>query len=177
MPKEKEPRKRTPPGLRWKKSSCPPTGGKPLAHAALTAALSAGQLEFTPEELDSFSIEGLEWKSYIRIDGTDTYYFPLRPPRKDPPALVVAVGIFILLSVYGFFWSLWKMGFHSYEFFTELDVRSPTGMAWVISTAVFVGYFYYYCFFPEGQLARDAVAQRGGGRVTQDPAAAAKKHD
>ena len=158
-------RKKPAPGRRWKRLAYPPTGGVELLHAGLQEALARGQTEFTQEELDGLQVEGLEWKSYIKV-GAELYFQPLRPPRKDPPILVVAIGIFVLLSVYGFFWMLWKWSLHSYEFFAELDVASPVGAAIALASAAFVALTLYYMFYPEGQLARDAVAQRGAGRVT-----------
>ena len=81
--------------------------------------------------------------------------------------LVVAIiGIFVVLSIYGFFWALWNMGYSSYEFFSELDVTSPSGAVIALLSAFLVVATLYYVLFPEGQLARDAVAQRGAGRAT-----------
>ena len=163
----KEAKKRTPPGLKWKRLAWSPTGGTEVKNEKLAAALSSGQLVFTEDELSGFQIEGeLGWKSFVHIDGTENYFTPLRPPRKDPLILVIFVGIFVLLSTYGFFWSLWKMGLHSYEFFTELDVKTPSGAAITLGSAGLFIAFCYYSFYPEGQLARDAIADRGAGRMT-----------
>ena len=157
-----------PPGLVWTRHAVRPKRGVDLTHAKLASALADGKIKFTREELDALEIEGLEWKSVVAVQmGSETkYYAPVRPPRPDHPVLVVFVGIFVLLSIYGFFWMCWKMGLHSYEFFSELDVRSPYGAATTAGGALFFTVALYFCFYPEGQLASDAVAQRGDGRVT-----------
>ena len=158
-------RKKEAPGRRWKRLAYPPTGGVELIHAGLQEALVGGQTEFTQAEVDGLQAEGLEWKSYVKV-GAELYFQPARPPRKDPLIVVVLIGIFVLVSVYGFFWTLWKMSLHSYEFFAELDVASPVGAATALASAAFLALALYFIFYPEGQLARDAAAQRGAGRVT-----------
>ena len=108
---------------------------------------------------------GLEWTSFIK-GGVDIFYAPQKPPKRDPPIVVAIIGIFVVLSIYGFFWALWNMGYSSYEFFSELDVTSPSGAVIALLSAFLVVATLYYVLFPEGQLARDAVAQRGAGRAT-----------
>ena len=88
-------------------------------------------------------------------------------PKKEPPILVAVAGIFVLLSIYGFFWMNWKMVTHSYEYFTELDVNSVSGAGIALGSILLALFMLYYVFYPEGQLARDAVSQRGAGRVTK----------
>ena len=162
MPKAEKPR----PGRRWKQISQPPSDGlEVVAPAALSKALAAGQLEFTQAELDGFGVE-LEWKSFVR--GADSIYFqPKRPPRRDPPALIVAFGTFVLITTYGFFWMLWTMGSRSYGFFAEVDIASPGGALVAVGGAALAATTLYYVLYPEGQLARDADADRGAGRVTK----------
>ena len=168
MPATDPSAKKRPPGLLWKRLAYSPTGGVEFTCAPLVKQLVDGKYEYTQEELDSFAIEALDWKSFIRHQdgGLDIFFQPIRPPKKDPPILVVIVGIFILLAIYGFFWALWKMGLHSYEFFSDVDVTSPPGAAIVLFSASLLVFVLYYSFYPEGQLARDAVQGRGAGRAT-----------
>ena len=165
-PKEKRPKEL--PGRRWKHLAFPPTGGIEVSNASLHTALSSGKMEFTQEEIDGFKIGApLEWKSFVKVgEELPKFYTPLRPPKKDPPVVVVAIGVFVLLSIYGFCWAIWKMVKHNYEFFSEVDVTSPAGAVTASGSAALAAIVLYYVFYPEGQLARDAVQDRGAGRNT-----------
>jgi len=119
-------------------------------------------MEFTREEIDSFGIDALEWKSYIHveIDGVDKWFQPAGRPKREPAVLVAFGGFFVVLSVIGFFWMCWKMTLHSYEFFLEQDVGSRSGQAIIGGCALLLITTLYYVFYPEGQNASDAVALR-----------------
>ena len=159
---------RTAPGLEWKRHAVRPSKGTDIANPGLAAALASGKNTFTREELDAFKIEDLDWKSIVTVEmGGETKYFqPNRPPKPDHPVLVAFVGIFVLMSIYGFFWMCWTMAMRSYEFYAEIDVRTPSGAVTTVGSALFGAVVLYYVFYPEGQLAKDAVAQRGAGRKT-----------
>ena len=159
---------RDPPGLRWRRLAYKPSKGTEVVNAKLSEALSANRVEFTREEIDSFEIEGLEWKCFIhaQVGGLNKWFQPLRPPRKEHPALVIAAAVFVVLSTAGFLWMCWLMVKNSYEFFGEVDVATPSGAGIAGSSALLAAATLYYILYPEGQLARDAVQDYGHGRVT-----------
>ena len=81
--------------------------------------------------------------------------------KKEPLALVVVAGIFVLLSIIGFVWANATMATRSAQFLAELDYRSATGATTAGGCAVLAAITLYYINYPEGQLASDAVAMRG----------------
>lgn len=81
--------------------------------------------------------------------------------KKEPLALVVVAGIFVLLSIIGFSWGNYTMATRSYQFLAELDYHSYSGVATAGGCAALAAITLYYMNYPEGQLASDAVAMRG----------------
>ena len=81
-----------------------------------------------------------------------------RPPRKDPPILVVIVGVFVVVSIIGFIWMNKLIVKNSFSFLSGLDLATVSGGATAAGFAAFVLIALYYINYPEGQLARDASA-------------------
>lgn len=78
--------------------------------------------------------------------------------RKTPPIVVAITGIFVLLSIYGFYWMNKQMVTNSYQFLADLDYSTLSGKAIAASCAALFMYFLYMINYPEGQLARDAAS-------------------
>ena len=74
------------------------------------------------------------------------------------PALVIATGIFVLLSVVGFFWANKLIAQNSVAFLAALDYSSIWGFATASGCVALFAYFLYMINYPEGELARDAAA-------------------
>ena len=79
--------------------------------------------------------------------------------------LVAVGGFFVVMSIWGFFWMCWKLAKHNYEFFTALDISSPSGAAVACGSALSALAALYYIFYPEGQLA--CVVQSRSGSLSR----------
>ncbi len=74
-------------------------------------------------------------------------------------AIATAVaGVFVVLSVWGFYWMNKTIVVNSYAFLSELDLTSLSGAAIAASCAALFVYILYMINYPEGQLARDAAS-------------------
>jgi|EP00900_Chrysochromulina_parva_P024174 hypothetical protein len=73
-------------------------------------------------------------------------------------ALVIATGIFVLLSVIGFFWMNKLIAQNSYSYLASLDYSNMWNIATASGCVALFAYIVYMINFPEGELARDAAA-------------------
>ena len=74
------------------------------------------------------------------------------------PALVIATGIFVLLSVIGFFWMNKLIAQNSYSYLASLDYSNTWNIATASGCVALFAYIVYMINYPEGELARDAAA-------------------
>lgn len=93
--------------------------------------------------------------------------------RKDPLALVIFGGVFVVLSVIGFVWANKLMAASSWEYLSSLDLKTIEGGATLGGCVVLAAIALYYINYPEGQLAKEAIEDRG--KTPSEIAAAAKK--
>lgn len=73
-------------------------------------------------------------------------------------ALVIATGIFVLLSVIGFFWMNKLIAQNSYSYLASLDYSNMWNIATASGCVALFAYIVYMINYPEGELARDAAA-------------------
>ena len=74
--------------------------------------------------------------------------------------IVVATGIFVLLSVVGFIWANKLILENSFVYLSQLDVSSMSGAVTAAVSAAVVLTLLYFINYPEGQLARDVAAEQ-----------------
>ena len=75
------------------------------------------------------------------------------------PGVVGVTGVFVVLSICGFFWMNKVIVMNSVSYLSELNPFGSTMDAG--TTAVCAGLFFYILYiinYPEGQLAKDAAA-------------------
>ena len=84
---------------------------------------------------------------------------------RQNPILVFATLIFVLLSIAGFLWMNKLIAVNSFEFFSQLDYGSASGVATACACALLFVYLLYMINYPEGELAKDAASSFKGSKA------------